>query len=222
MQSRWRRSPNADARTRPFLSSREPLTTTPLWQDYVRIRARRWLISRQMLRNRETARPLHRGRPRQPTAAISNACAHCSTPLRLCFGGQSTTSETECQIPAHGFAGRNVQAVAEHSVARLRFHNLDSDPDQGPRGTCGPTCSLRHRRSLWPSHYSLSSAQRRRNERPRASRRTCGPYERLGSPDCGSNAHAAAGCTKSPCVMRISMLPLMIVIDGAGPPNQKP
>jgi len=33
------------------LSSREPLTTTPLWQDYVRIRARRWLISGQMLRN---------------------------------------------------------------------------------------------------------------------------------------------------------------------------
>jgi hypothetical protein len=26
--------------------------------------------------------------------------------------------------PAHGFAGRNVQTIAEHSVGRLRFHNL--------------------------------------------------------------------------------------------------
>jgi len=111
---------------------------------------------------------------------------------------------------------RNIQSV--YCV----FTNYRQRSRSSRGGTCGPTCSLRHRRSPWRSHYSLSSAQRRRNERPRASRRTRAPYARLGSPDCGSNAHAVAGCTKSPCVMRISMLPLMIVIDGPGPPNQKP
>ena len=85
-----------------------------------------------------------------------------------------------------------------------------------PKGRPHP-CSPRHRRLLWRrSHYSLSPVQRRRIARPRASRRTRKPYARLGSRGCWSNAHPAAGCTKSPCAMRISMAPLMLWVDRTG------
>jgi hypothetical protein len=85
-----------------------------------------------------------------------------------------------------------------------------------PEGATSP-CSPRHRRLLWRrSHYLLSPVQRRKIERPRASRRTREPYARLGSRGCWSNAHPAAGCTKSPCVMRISTAPLMLWVDRTG------
>jgi len=120
------------------------------------------------------------------------------------------TTRAPPKSPARDSSG---QTVAEHSVVLLGYPN-----QLGPtRGETPP--ASRHRKLLWRrSHYSLSPVQRRRNERLRASRRTREPYARLGSRGSWSNAHPAAGCTKSPYVMRISMAPLMLWVERTGSP----
>jgi hypothetical protein len=64
------------------------------------------------------------------------------------------------------------------------------------------------------THFHLSKDERSNAHARRGGR--ANPTRVLGSRGCWSNAHPAAGCTKSPCVMRISMAPLMLWVDRTG------
>ena len=167
------------------------------------------------------ARPTHDLRPKERRHFMS----WCGTSHGIRGGGdvdsvgkdRAPSSLSRLCAPIRRASRASGQTVAEHSVVLLDYRTTSSGPNQAdPLGGTSP-CPPRHRRLLWRrSHYSLLPVQRRRIERPRASRRTHEPYARLGSPGCRSNAYPAARCTKSPCVMRILMAPLMLWVNRTG------